>query len=119
VGSEHDSQCIRLLSRKCTIGSGEGCTLRLRAQGIRAIECLIVRGKGGTLLRAGSGDVKLNGQTVDDALLAPGDRLSVGPIDLEVVSLDAAETEPSCTEREIHRPSRGSLPNGRKAEMSC
>lgn len=119
VGSEHDSQCIRLQSRKCTIGSAEGCTLRLRAQGVRPIECLIVRGKGGTLLRAGSPGVKLNGQAVDDALLVPGDRLSVGPIELEVVSMDADETTPVCMEHESRRQSPGSIPDGREDEMSC
>jgi hypothetical protein len=91
VGTARDSQLIHLSSRKCTIGSAPGCTLRLRAQGVRSLECLIVRGKGGTLLRASSPDVRVNGQAIEDTLLSPGDRLGVGPIELEVVALDADE----------------------------
>jgi hypothetical protein len=107
------------LSGKCTIGSGEGCTVRLRAQGIRPIECLIIRGKGGTLLRAGSSGMKLNGQAVDDALLAPGDRLSVGPVELEIVSINADETAMVGAEHKARRPLQGSMSSGREAEMSC
>jgi hypothetical protein len=88
VGSERDSQEILLSSPKCTIGSAEGSTLRLRAVGIRPLECLIIRGKNGTMLRSHARGARLNGRQVEAALLRVGDRLSVGPIELEVVALD-------------------------------
>lgn len=89
-GSSRDGQIVRLRSRKCTVGSGPRCTLRLDARGVRPLHCLIIRGAKSTVIRRWNGDTRLNGRTFTDAELAPGDRLGIGPIELEVLD---------CTER--------------------
>jgi chromosome segregation ATPase len=88
VGSARQGQIVRLSAPKCTIGSAEGCTLRLRAAGVRPLHCIILRGSRGTAIRCWARDTRLNGQPFGDSLLVPGDRLTVGPIEFDV--LDAA-----------------------------
>ena len=85
-------QIVRLKSAKCTIGSGPYCTLRLRAYGISPLHCLIVRGRMSTVVRRWTADTRLNHQSFTDAMLSTGDRLSIGPVELEVMSLGAKPT---------------------------
>lgn len=84
-GSSRHGQVVRLRSSKCTIGSGPRCTLRLRARGVGPIHCLILRGSGGAIVRRWSPDTRLNGRAFTDSDLSPGDRLTVGTVELEVV----------------------------------
>jgi chromosome segregation ATPase len=81
---EHKGRQVRLRGAKCTIGSGQGCTLRLRARGVQALHCWILRGAGGTIIRRRHRNTQLNGSPFDDAVLAPGDRLRIGSVELEV-----------------------------------
>jgi hypothetical protein len=90
VGSEHDGRIIRLQAPKCTIGSAAGCTLRLKAPGVRDVQCLVVRGPSGLAVRNWAASTRLNGRRFDDAPLAVGDRLSIGPVELEVIDPLAA-----------------------------
>ncbi len=85
-GSEYDGRVLRIRSAKCTIGSGEACTLRLQARGIEPLHCLIVRGVHGSVVRRWSRHTRLNGATFIDSLLKVGDRLGIGPLELEVVA---------------------------------
>lgn len=85
VGTEHDGRIVRLQASKCTIGSAPGCTLRLRAPGVQDVNCLILRGPGGLSVKSWAGGTRLNGRVFTDAPLVPGDRLTVGPIDLEIL----------------------------------
>ena len=82
-------QVVRLRSSKCTIGSGPQCTLRLRASGVAPLHCLILRGASATVVRRWASDTRLNAHAFEDALLMAGDRLSIGPVELEVVSVGA------------------------------
>lgn len=84
-GSSRHGQVIRLGTPKCTVGSGPNCTLRLLAKGVQPLHCLIVRGAAATVVRCWGPDTRLNGRQFYDAPLSPGDRLSVGPIDFEVL----------------------------------
>ena len=84
-GSTRDGQVVRLQSPKCTIGSGPNCTLRLRADNIGAVHCLILRGPSRTVVRRWSPDTRLNGRNFTESVLQAGDCLSIGAIDLEVV----------------------------------
>jgi hypothetical protein len=92
-GPSHEGQIVRLKSAKCTIGSGHNCTLRLRACGVAPVHCLLLRGRKGTVARCWSADTRLNDRSFTDALLSSGDRLSIGPIELEVMGLGAAPLE--------------------------
>ncbi len=85
-GTNRHGQIVRLRSAKCTIGSASRCTLRLRARGVGSVHCLILRGAGGSVVRRFSPDTRLNGRAFSNALLTSGDRLSVGPVEFEVLS---------------------------------
>ena len=100
VGSSRNGQVIRLSSAKCTVGSAAGCTLRLRAGGVRPIHCVILRGTQGTVVRTWSGHTRLNGQPFADAVLADGDRLAIGPVELEV--LPGLQAEHSVLDQASH-----------------
>jgi len=91
VGTARDGQMVRLAAPKCTIGSARGCTLRLHAAGVRPVQCVILRGARGTVARSWSGGTRLNGRSFVDAPLVAGDRLTIGPIELEVLSSTAAD----------------------------
>lgn len=84
-GREHDGRLIRLRSPKCTIGSAAGCTLRLRAAGVAPLHCWVLRGPAGTIVRRLHGQLTVNGGAQQEAALAPGDRLRLGAVELEVV----------------------------------
>ncbi len=85
---------VRLASHKCTVGSDRGCTLRLRGGGVRPIECLILRTAQTAAVRAWAPGVRLNGNEIGDAPLCAGDRLSVGPVEIEILAI-GAEAMPS------------------------
>ncbi len=90
VGTSRSGQIIRLRSKKCTIGSSAGCTLRLVARGIRPVHCLILRGESSTVVRCWAPETRLNGGAFTDAPISTGDRLCLGPIELEI--LEAGST---------------------------
>jgi len=94
-----NGQIIRLHAAKCTVGSGNGCTLRLRASGVAPLNCMILRGPGRAIVRCWNPDTRLNHRAFTDAPLVSGDRLGIGPIELEVVSIgDAEELNPIAEE---------------------
>lgn len=93
-GSIRHGQTVELRSAKCTIGSGPRSTLRLRSRGVEPLHCLILQGASGTVIRRYGADARLNGQAFTDALLAPGDRLSIGPVEFEVLDARALAEEP-------------------------
>ena len=92
-GTSRDGQVVKIASTKCTVGSGARCTLRLRAVGVRPVHCLLLRSQDGTIARCWSGDTLLNGRYFGDAKLSPGDVLTVGPLELEVLDEAAANDE--------------------------
>ena len=88
-GGGLDGRVVKIASPKCTIGSGPRCTLRIVGPGIRPLHCLIVRGSRGLFIRRWSPDTRLNGGLFEDAALREGDRLSVGPVDLDSIAQEA------------------------------
>jgi len=92
-GSSNDGKLIRLRSTKCSIGSSPQCTLRLRCPRFRPVHCLILRGPNATVVRSWAPETLLNGRRFSDAMLSPGDRLGVGPLELEVVELGRVITQ--------------------------
>jgi hypothetical protein len=76
---------VRLKGAKCAIGSGEQCALRIRGAGISPMHCLIIRGPERTVIRRWAENARLNGETFSAAELKVGDRLTVGPVELEVL----------------------------------
>jgi chromosome segregation ATPase len=86
AGGEHEGRELAVRSPKCTIGSAPGCTVRLAARGVRPLHCWILRGPGGTIVRSRDAHTRLNGRPFSDAPLAPGDRLRVGSVELDIVA---------------------------------
>lgn len=87
ASTHHQGQLIHLESEKCTIGSSPDCVLSLRSRYVHPLQCLIVHGQAGSMIRAYTADTRLNGRALQDAWLRKGDRISIGPIDLDVVEL--------------------------------
>ncbi|MFH1266404.1 MAG: hypothetical protein ABIK89_11815, partial [Planctomycetota bacterium] len=87
--------------------------MRLHAPGVLPLHCLILRGAAATVVRRWSPDTRLNGRDFSDGDLVPGDRLSVGPIELEVVESNRAPSMPVGT-RPVNR-----LQAGLKAEKEA
>ncbi|MGC3966809.1 MAG: FHA domain-containing protein [Pirellulales bacterium] len=78
---------VRLSSAKCTVGSAPYCTLRLHGPEVQPVHCVILHGKNRSVVRRWSGSTLLNDRTFEDMPLAAGDRLSVGPVEFQVVEL--------------------------------
>lgn len=107
TGGGLDGRVVRLRSPKCTVGSGSRCTLRLLGAGIRPLHCLIVRADRGTFIRRWSPDTRLNGRSFQDAALCAGDRLTVGPLHLEVLPDEAERTASDPFDSAVAVPSEG------------
>ena len=82
-GSSQEGREVRLHSARISIGSAEGCTLRIRARGVQPVHCLIVYGRRRTVVRRTHPATLLNDRPFSDAELRHGDRLRVGPVVLE------------------------------------
>jgi hypothetical protein len=111
LGGMRDGQLVRLNSPKCTVGSDRRCTFRLRGERILPLHCLIIRGRQATVIRRWSSDTTVNGHSFLDAPLSVGDRLSIGPVQLEIVSDEGpieARTEDAVDPRnaEVRRQGR-------------
>ena len=78
-------QIVNLPSGKTTIGSSPRCNVRIQQPGVHPLHCLIVHEADGLTVRRWAVDTLLNGEPFDDARLAAGDYLSLGPVDLEIV----------------------------------
>ncbi len=117
VGTARDGQVVRLSNRKCSIGSGPNCTLRLRARGVRPVHCLLLRGPGGTVLRSWAPGIRVNGEIVSDAVLEAGDLITIGPIEFEVLPSEGPPVDPFDAGRTVvldRRPA-GSQPSNLSA----
>ena len=79
------AQVLRIRSSKCTIGTWPGCTLRIKGPRSTRLYCCIFRGAVGTVVRSWSSETRLNGGAFRDAPLCPGDCLSCGPVELQVL----------------------------------
>lgn len=105
-GGPRQGQIVPFHGLKCTIGSGPTCTHRIVARGVQPLHCLIVRGTAATVVRSISPQTRLNGRPFNDAVLRPGDRIGIGPIDFQVVCLQArngqqtgSQSDPSTEQR--------------------
>ena len=103
-GSRHHGRLIRLTTPTSTIGSAEDCSLRLLAPGVGPCHCEILRRSDATRVRCLKGDTRLNGEPFDEATLSVHDRLSIGPIELEVVRADPPRPTPAAGPRPNRLP---------------
>ncbi len=90
-GTHLDGRIIRIRAQKCSIGAAPDCGVRIHSSAARPIHCVIFRGRQGTLVRRWAPDTLLNGKSFQEAWLQPGDRLSVGPVEFDILDEDQAE----------------------------
>ncbi len=92
-GPRCEGQLVAVRVPKCTIGSSESCNFPLNGPGIYPVHCLILRGQRGAVVRCLAPGTTLNGMQVQDATLFTGDRLRIGPYELEVLLTVANVTD--------------------------
>jgi len=88
-GGGYDDKVLHLRSSKCTFGSRADCTVQVSES--TPLQCVILRGPGGTVVRDWSGASRLNGQPFSDAALSTGDCLQVGSVEAKVLADFSAE----------------------------
>ncbi|MBM4001959.1 MAG: hypothetical protein FJ295_01535 [Planctomycetes bacterium] len=81
-----EPRIVRIDAEKCMIGSAANCNLRIVGPRIQPIHCSILRGAQGICFRRWAGQVALNGEDFEESTLCCGDRLTLGTIELEVIT---------------------------------
>lgn len=99
-GTERDGQIIRVHSPKCLVGSASDCQLRLVAADVLPKHCVIYRGPSGVVVKSWTRDTRVNGNTISEAWLRIGDRLSLGSLSFEVLADLANGTLPEAAQPE-------------------
>ncbi len=92
-------QTVVLTSACCRIGSGDSCTLRLRAPGIRDVHCIISRGPRRTVVRGLTKETWLNGAVFFESPLEVGDCLRLGRLEIDVLTDERSggDADTACT----------------------
>ncbi|MBA2116297.1 FHA domain-containing protein [Bremerella alba] len=108
-GTERDGQIIRVHAPKCLIGSSADCQLRLIAADVQPKHCVIYRGSGGMIVKSWTRDTRVNGDTVSEAWLRIGDRLSLGSLSFEVLADQQVESPAVTQPLPIQSPSHRKL----------
>ncbi len=89
----HVIQQTALPVGKCTIGSSPSCQIRVTTGQLKPLQCLIIRNDDQfTVTRWGTG-VLLNGAEFTTASIRTGDCLTIGDVQLELVTQAEADTE--------------------------
>ncbi len=82
---KRSQRVVRVKGRKCSVGSGPGCTLRVVAPDVEPVHWLLVLGRNGVFARCWASRGQCNGEPTSGAILRPGDRLTLGSVVLELV----------------------------------
>ena len=83
-GGGYDEKVLHLRSKKCTFGGHADCTVQVPES--VSLQCVILRGPGGTVVRDWSGASRLNGRPFSNAALSTGDCLQVGSVEAKVLA---------------------------------
>jgi len=81
---------MRLNTTRCTLGSGEGCTVRLNDASLRPMHAVILRDSHRVLLRAYTVPIDVNGLLTGETFLNVGDQFTLGSYHFELT--DAPDT---------------------------
>lgn len=99
-----ERELVRWRANRVTLGSAPEATFHIPDTNIRPIQCLILCGERGTVVRNFGPDTRLNGAPIVDALLSPRDQLQIGAWTFEVLSTAAS------TEADVAPPAETSTP---------
>lgn len=83
---------------RCTLGSGEGCTVRLADPAICELHAVLLSAAGRVLIRGYSIPLEINGQFTIEAFLKPGDVFHLGSYRFEILSLPTHAQPPTALE---------------------
>jgi len=86
-GTARAGEEIRLRGLRCSVGSAPGSTLRLIAEGVQPLHCLLLRGARRTMIHCLAADTWLNGISFQTAPITQGDVLKIGALELKVAEL--------------------------------
>jgi hypothetical protein len=76
---------MRLNSTRCTLGNGEGCTVRLHDSSLRPMHAVILRDAHRVLLRAYTVPIEVNGHLTGESFLHVGDTFTLGSYHFELL----------------------------------
>lgn len=76
---------VALANNRVKIGAGANCDIVLQDSERRPLQCLVVHGPRGVFARNWRADAALNGNSFTEAFLQPGDRMSFGNAQFELV----------------------------------
>jgi len=89
---------LRIRVERCTLGSGEGCTVRLADPAVCELHAVILSAAGRVLIRGYSIPLEINGQFAIEAFLKPGDVFHLGSYRFEILALPAHAQPPTAFE---------------------
>ena len=76
---------MRINTTRCTLGSGEGCTVRLNDPSLRPMHAVLLRDANRVLLRAYTVPIEVNGHLTGETFLHIGDSFILGSYQFELV----------------------------------
>jgi len=85
------AQTLPLPAGKCTIGSSERCHIHLPGGQVQPLHCLIVHSAAETVVKRWAHGVRLNGNNFTSAAFHPGDSLTIGEVQLQLVLQEDAQ----------------------------
>lgn len=97
------SDIVELASRRCSVGSGARCDVRVDEPGVAPLACLIFHGSKNNVVRwLDASQDATGGELFQDEILCAGDPLQIGPVELELLvdEIMAAE-EPVVTDERL------------------
>lgn len=83
---------MRLNSTRCTLGNGEGCTVRLHDPSLRPMHAVILRDAHRVLLRAYTVPIEVNGHLTGESFLHVGDTFTLGSYHFELIEGSGFDT---------------------------
>jgi hypothetical protein len=78
---------LRIQVDRCTLGSGEGCTVRLADPAVCPLHAVILSAAGRVLIRGYAIPLEINGHFAIEAFLKPGDVFHLGSYRFEILSV--------------------------------
>lgn len=108
------AQRLRLTGHRYTLGSAEGCSIRLHDPGLRPMHAVMIRENGRLVVRAYSVPIEINDVRITEAELHPGDVLRLGGYRFELLCHGSTDTDVSRVSGEFHHA--GTSPDAPKAK---
>lgn len=84
-------QRLEMPTDKATLGAGVGCAVPIRYPGVGPLHCVLFPVANGWRVRRWSSETLLNGGVFTEAAIEIGDRLQLGPVEVEFVDDEAGD----------------------------